>query len=857
MKNICVLLFFMIAAMGVQAQGGGQGAGANGVRITGKVIDSLTKQPVDYATVSVFKQGSASPFNGISTDPNGNFSIGGVPPGDYKITVEFLGYKKKTIPHVILDGSKNTNMGAILLASTATQMKEVNIVAAAPTVENKIDKVVFNPQNDLTTQGGLALDVLQKVPMVSVDINGNVELMGNTNIQFLINGKPSTIFGASITDALQSIPASQIKSIEVITNPGAKYDASGTGGIINIILKDNNVQGVNGSVNLSAGTRLENASINVNAKKGKLGVGVFFSGNESLTSGTPSTTNRTSYSNTRDTVTNLNQNGLSNFARSGYRSGFSLTYDISPNDQLTGAINFNHFGNHSSGYVDNNQITSFNPGGGSNDTTSVTNNTSRFNDDVVDWNLAYKKTFANKDQELDILFNRSAGTNNNDYSTEQDYLNAVYPSTGSIGTNPGTDKETDIQIDYTQPVTKTFTFETGGKATIEDISNTVNTQTLADGAYSYNPFQSYSFTYDRKVFAYYLSANFSLFNQFLDGKMGLRDEYTESNSDFPNTILPSYNTLAPSFVFSHKLDKTQSIKFSYSYRLQRPNYNSLNPFYNISDPHNISTGNPDLKPELGHNFELGYNKSFSNGANIYFAGFYRYTTNDIQSFTTYYSNYKIDTSVYSGVSLTQQENIGKQIDEGANLFASLPAGKITFRTNMFLANREVTDPGLPDVNGLYYRLNLNTSYEFAKDLAAEFFINYRSSQKTIQGTNPGFVFYNFAVRKQFWKRKASIGITAANPFNNYVDVRSTTYGANFNETSLREIPLRSFGISLMYKFGKMEFKKEKPANPDDQGDENPASPTAPVPATGGGNGGGGNGGGGNGGGGGGGKGGGA
>jgi ferric enterobactin receptor len=374
----------------------------------------------------------------------------------------------------------------------------------------------------------------------------------------------------------------------------------------------------------------------------------------------------------------------------------------------------------------------------------------------------------------------------------------------------------------------------------------VTTQTLDSGVYTYNPLQSYNFTYDRKIFAYYLSANFSLFNDFLEGKAGLRDEYTTStttNSAFPDIDLPSYNTLAPSFVLSHKLDKTQSIKVSYSYRLQRPGYNQLNPFENVADPHNISSGDPALKPEFGHNFELGYNKQFSNGATVYFAGFYRYTTNDIQTFTTFYNNLVVDGTNYTDVSLTEQANIGKQIDEGANLFASLPAGKFTFRTNMFLANREVTDPGFADVNGLYYRLNLNTSYEFAKDLAAEFFINYRSSQKTIQGTNPGFAFYNFAVRKQIFKKKASIGLTATNPFNNYVDVRTTTYGSNFNQTSLRQIPLRSFGISIMYKFGKMQFKREKAPDDQPQNDDN-ASPTNATPSPGGGGGGNGGGGGG-------------
>ena len=808
MKNIFLLLILSTFSLSLKAQAGGPYIRPNDDKgkISANVTDSVTKQPVDYATVSIYKQGSASPFNGAITDPRGKFTIDGISPGDYTVTIDFLGYKRHTIAHVIISNSnKNVMLGAILLSPLRNQLKEVNITGSVPTVENKIDKLVYNPANDLTAQGGVALDVLQKVPMVSVDINGNVELMGNSNIQFLINGKPSTIFGASITDALQAIPASQIKNIEVITNPGAKYDAAGTGGIINIILKNNNIQGVNGSVNLNAGTRLENGSFNINAKKGKIGVSAFFSGNESLTSATPSFSNRRS--NAGDTVTNLNQNGISNFARSGYRSGFSLNWDITPKDALTASINFNHFGNNSNGYTNNFQTTQL--GSLTLDTNSINHSTSRFSDNSTDWSLFYKKTFKNKDQELDVLYNQSTGSNNNDYSQEQDYTNVTFPASGSIGTNPGTDKETDIAVDYTQPVTKNFTIETGGKATIENISNSVVTQTLNNGVYQPNPFQTYSFNYGRKIYAYYLSATFSLFNNFIDGKTGLRDEYTSSTSDFPNTTIPSYNILAPSFVLSHKLDKTQSIKFGYSYRLERPEYNSLNPFYNISDPHNIRTGNPDLKPELGHNFELGYNKTFSKGANIYIAGFYRYNTNDLQSFTTFYPNLKIGDTTYTNVSLSRRYNIGREVTEGVNLFGSLPAGKLTFRSNMFFADRITSNPGMPEVSGFAYRINLNSSYQFGNDLAAEFFINYRSSQRTIQGNNPAFLFYNFAVRKQIFNKKASIGLTAANPFSQYVNIQSNTYGANFNQTNLREMPLRSFGISLMYKFGKLEFKKDK------------------------------------------------
>lgn len=252
-------------------------------KITGKVIDSETKLPIEMAIVSIYRIGEISAFYDLSTDRNGFFSIDNLLNGDYRITIDFISYQTLVLNSVIIKSTAiAVNLGNVLLVSSSNELDEVKIVAKTATLQNKIDKMVYNTSNDLTSQGGIATDVLKKIPMVSIDIDGNVELQGNTNIRFLINGKSSSIFGASVSEALQSIPASQIKSVEVITSPGAKYDASGTGGIINIVLKESKIQGINSSINLSAGTRLENGSFNLNARKGNFGVGIYFSGNKQL-----------------------------------------------------------------------------------------------------------------------------------------------------------------------------------------------------------------------------------------------------------------------------------------------------------------------------------------------------------------------------------------------------------------------------------------------------------------------------------------------------------------------------------------------------------------------------------------------
>ncbi|MFD0793316.1 TonB-dependent receptor domain-containing protein [Mucilaginibacter litoreus] len=820
MRNFIVFVLLLFIGIQTNAQNAGNGKG----KISGKVIDAVTKTPVDYATIAVFKQGSTSPFNGISTDPKGDFLLENVAAGDYKVTVDFLGYQKFTIAHVIVTNGNTAKIGNVLLQPNQKQLKGVNIVAKAPIIENRIDKMVFNAANDLTAQSGAAIDVLKKVPQVTVDIDGNVELQGSGNIRFLINGKPSSIFGASLADALQAIPASQIKSVEVITSPGAKYDAAGTGGIINIILKDSKVSGINGSVNLTAGTRQENGSFNFNARKGNVGVNAFFSGRAQLRSTVLNTNNRTTTGEDNNT-TNLFQDGSSNSSRGGYQSGLSFNWSITPKDDLTASFGFNHFGNHSYGGTNQQESLLDAFGNTLREIRSLRNSDSRFSAYATDYSLNYKKTFAKEGQELNVLFTSSYSKNMVNYLQQQDYINNDMASTGLRGNNPGKDRETNISVDYSHPVSKNFTLEGGAKLVIENLNNITNTDTLlADGSFVNNPDQTYAFNYKRNIYAGYLSASTSLFKNFLDVKFGLRNEYTTTTADFPGVVIPGYNTVAPSAVISHKLSAAETIKLSYAYRIERPDYRDVNPFYDISDPHNISTGNPNLKPEVSHAFELGYNKSFNSGANIYVGAFYRHNKNDMQNYSTHFDTLVVNGKEYTDVLLEQRSNIGTQTSVGGNIFASVPVtDKLNLRSNIFVVNRTNVNPGVNRVSAFQYRINLNASYQFGKDFMGEIFGNYNSSSRTLQGRRPQFFFYNIAVRKQFWDKKASIGLVATNPFNEYINQRSTTTGPTFNQASLRQLPFRSFGITLSYKFGKLEFSKNKDKDDRvDNGDQMPS-----------------------------------
>ena len=782
--------------------------------ISGKVFDKSTNQPLEYATITLISKQSGKIINGTISDVKGVFGISNVPFDTYQINIEFIGYEKITLDNISINSDKRSvTIGTVFLSPSTQSLQNVTIIGDKPIVENKIDKIVYNVSNDITSQGGAAIDVLKKVPQVTVDIDGNVELQGNSNIRFLINGKPSSVFGNSLSDALASIPASQIKSVEAITNPGAKYDSQGTGGIINIILYDNKMQGVNGNINLSAGTRLENGSVNLNIRHNNFGINAFFSGNAQLTSQMPYSQNRFATDTSAKTITNLLQNTFTDFERNGFRSGVGFDWNISKNDIITASLGYNQFSNRNQGLTNQEELIQDYSSNPVSDIFTLRNSDSRSKIRSIDWSLDYKKKFKKEGQELDILYSASNGTPYSNYTQSQSYTGQTILFAGSSSTNPGTDDETNISIDYAHPVNSNFLIETGAKTVIQNLTSNADVSVFnpSSDQFMIDALQSYHLNYTMKIYAGYLSGNFKLFN-YLNIKAGARYEYTDVKIDFPNTSIPAYGTLVPSVVLSHDFNKSQSLKLAYSKRIERPEYRELNPFINLSDPYNITTGNPLLKPEIGNNFELGYSSTFKKGGNIYISLIERINTHDVKQVTTFYPAYLIGDSTYTNVSVSSNQNIGEEYNSGISVSGSYPiTTKLNMRGNLMVTQR-YTISNLTTGNqstGFRARLNLNATYQLPKDLVFELFGFYSSASQNIQGKSPQFFIYTFALRKMFWNKKASLGFTATNPFSKYVRQLTTISTESYTSTNIRQMPLRSFGISFMYKFGKLEFSKSK------------------------------------------------
>lgn len=780
------------------------------ISFSGTIKDSVTHLPMDKATVHL--KSSASAFNPVAvSDSTGSFIFENLPAGNYTLRITYAGYRSFSK----LVSLHTSSTEPVYMAPLAGVLQNVVVTAQKSLVENKVDKLVYNPDKDLTAQGGTATDVLSKVPQVTVDVNGNVELLGNPSVQFLINGKKSVIFGNSVSDALQSIPASQIQSIEVISSPGAKYDASGTGGIINIILKKTKAEGFSGTINATAGTRLENGSLNLTYKKNNVTVSGYFSGSSQV----PVKTLTNNERNTIDTTTGnnyyLQQQGYSNFRRDAWKTGIGADWDLTSKDNISLSLAYNHFGNTNDGFA--NQYNRENDVNGTmlSATTNNRYSNARFDNGTYDVGVDYKKKFKKEKQEFSISLNYSYGNNNTSYQQDQQYLVTDSIFSGSTSKNPGKDQLLVFSIDYSMPLSKNFLVETGVRTESESLISNANVFTFSPSSYDYifDDKQSYTSEFRRQVYAGYVSGSFQLFKT-LRVMAGARLEHTINSAFYSNTgkpNIPDYNNFGPSLIISHNFTDRQSIKFGYAYRLERPEYRDLNPFVNLADPHNITTGNPYIQPEIGNDFQLGYTNNFGKDNYINVVLVYVYNSPDIKSYTTFYPTFTVGDSLYTNVNVTRRSNIASEQRWGLNIAGAFTlAPGFTIRPNMQFYRRQTNNIySIPNtISGYEYRGNINANYQVNKNLVAEVFGNYRSGIKW-QGRQAGFYSYSIAVRRQLFKGNGSIGLVAVNAFGKYLVQKTTQSAVGLYGTTELQIPYRSFGINFTYKFGKLKISKPK------------------------------------------------
>ncbi|MGV3686573.1 MAG: TonB-dependent receptor domain-containing protein [Daejeonella sp.] len=805
MKRLLLLLILISVIDSVSAQSpGAPAASAVTGRITGTILDSVSKAPIDYATIALGSAGTTRSTNGALTDEKGAFKIENITAGTYRVTIAFLGYQTKIIDSVKTTAARpDLNLGRIFLSPNAKALGEVVVTGTAPIVETKIDKLVYNAEQDVAIAGGNATDVLRKVPLLSVDFEGNVSLRGSQNVKVLINGKPSGSMANNMADALKAIPADQIKNVEVITSPSAKYDAEGTSGIINIITKKNNLAGVSGSVNAGVGTRQNSGNVNLNAKTGRLAVtangGGFYSWPQTSTISFRRAANNGSQV--------LSQTGKSESDRLAANGSIGADYDFNSFNSISSNLRLNGFNTK----VDGSNVNENSFGGAPVIFTRLSDNSIEMNG--IDWSSDYLHKFKKKDQQISIAYQLTHSVQMNDYTT--DFSNTAIDE---YGNNDADNTENTVQIDYTHPFKK-LTLETGVKGILRDIVSDNRTRNLNSTTGVFTPIaaRTYVYDYNQDVYSAYATIGFTLAKKY-GIRAGARYEATEIEGDARSAgtgVSPfssSYYNLVPSFVISRTFKNYSTLKVSYNQRLQRPSLFYLNPFLNSADIFNQSQGNPSLKPELSHNVELNYSM-FVKTTVVNGSLFYRRTNDIIESFVIPTAVTDPTTGNTVSGSKTTYRNVGTNNSVGFNFFGQInPVKPLTLRGNFNVFTYDISTNNTVVVANpnsgvqLLYNGFLMGSYAFPKGLTFETFLITNSPRRTSQGRNPSFNMWNLGLKKEILAKKGSIGLTVIDPFNENKNFRQNISGTDFTQTSNFSLPFRSFGMSFSYRFGKMTMQ---------------------------------------------------
>ncbi|QHJ06560.1 TonB-dependent receptor domain-containing protein [Hymenobacter busanensis] len=784
-------------------------------RLMGRVQDAATRQPVEFATVALLAAGSEKAVLAGTCDAQGEFVLAGVPVGDYILVVSFVGYQPQRVAVAVTAAEPVRQLPPVLLAATVQQLGEVKVVGERDLVESKVDRLVYNAEKDLTNSGGTAADVLQKAPLLTVDLEGNLQLRGSSNIRVLVNGKPSTLLATNLAEALKQIPADQIKSVEVITAPSAKYDAEGTAGVVNIILKKNTVEGMNGNTNAGISNRNAFVNGNFNRRRGKLGLNSGVGVNPFFNLAR-SEARRTDFL-TDTTQSQLAQNGRFRNSGWGMWGQLGLDYDLTPKDLLTLGVQ----GNYRGFLNDRSQYTSY-------QLFRTEEGTQRrlfldaYNRDIdthdgngnVDVNFGYTKTLAKPRQELSVLGLYSVNVGRQRYQLDQqrgevnDYREKSH--------NDNRNREITLQADYVHPVDSTQTLETGLKTILRHVDSDyrIEADSLDGRGYLPVPARSNEFRYEQNVYAGYASYGFALGKQWTF-KGGARLEHTRIGGEFRSSgtdLRTSYTNLAPNLQAAWSVTPDHTVKLSYSRRIQRPGIWFLNPYVNTADRRNVSSGNPNLNAELTDAYELTYT-TFVKKSSVTFSGYWRQTNNAIESVARLVSgNELLPTIDTTRILYTTYRNLARNSNYGLSAFGSTkltPKWSLSGNANFYY--RQVSSPALNLSNGGgMFNMNLNSSWQFEKGWSAQFFGFFNSRQVALQGRTSGYRIYSLGAKKEFWEKKANVTVLVINPFNGQLAFRNELSAPSFDYVNNSYFYNRQLRVSFSYRFGKLDNGPARP-----------------------------------------------
>ena len=777
--------------------------------IKGTVVDSIKGGGVGFVTVSLQDAKTGLQIRNTLTKDDGSFEVAAAKGGSYKLVIASVGYANKVVSPV----SPGTSLGRIKLWATANQLTEVAVTANRPVIKQEVDRISYDVQSDAESKVLTVLDMLRKVPMVSVDASDNIKLKGTGNYKILINGKESALMANNPADVFKSMPASNIQKIEVITTPPAKYDAEGLAGIINIITKKNIEQGYNVGVNARYNTRNGyGTNLNGTLKQGKFGMNGYI--------GTSRRDKQSTAFGNQNIIINpvsssLFQDGTRENNWRNIYGNTELSYEIDSLNLITAL-----FSGYSNKDYDLTDLFSTELNG---DQTSSRYynllNSQVSGNKGFDLGTNYQRGFKkNKEQLLTASYKYSSSSQRRD--NDADYLqdlNYNFPDAQANNYrqyNTSGNKTHTMQLDYIHPM-KVLTIEAGAKSVLRNSHSDFESynEEPASGLYSLDPGQSDHFKYQQNVYGLYNTYQLKLKNWVM--KTGLRAERTTVDADFEGaTLNQRYNNFVPSVSVQRKLDSTNNLTLGFTNRIQRPGLYQLNPFINRTNPKYITTGNPDLQPVTSHTFELNYSNFKKSAINIGLN--YAFANNTVESVMSV----SPDT-----VTTTTFANVGKNrrlgIDANTNLQLSK---KMSINLNLELVRVWLTGTYAGEfynTKGYQGHAFTYTSYKFDRGYTAGLNLGYDSRYVMLQGRDNEFLFYSGSVQKEVLNKKGTISFNANMPFSKFKRLDFYSNTNDFRQSNYFDIYSRSFNISFSYKFGKLngEIKKNQRGISGDEGSE--------------------------------------
>ncbi|MES2651548.1 MAG: TonB-dependent receptor [Bacteroidota bacterium] len=816
-KVLVLLITICFATVKISAQGPGVG------KISGKIVDAQTNEAIHFATAVLLDKKTKAIVKAVQSAEDGSFVLSGLPNGVFTFKVSYVGLQTMVRDSVsISDAVKEVNFGSVKMKTAKGNMlNEVTITAPKATMQMGIDKKIFSVDQSLVSEGGSASDLLQNVPSVQTDIDGNVSLRGSSGVRVLIDGKPSLIAGGNIAQILQSIPASSIESVELITNPSAKYDAEGQSGIINIVLKRNKKLGFNGSVALTAGNR-ENYNGNTSLSFQNNKINLY--GNYSYRYGNRigGGFNNIEYKNPSPTsLAFASQNNDSKDLNKGHNLKAGLDYYLAEKSVISFSSGLNIRNGDENEFLNIDQLfANRNP-------FSLSN---RFNNEQqkgnsYDLGLDFSQKFKNPKEEFTANIGFSEGSNDNYQVYNTTVYNVKGNTTNDIDiqrtTRDGFNRNYNIQFDYTRPLGNFGKLEGGYRSQIRISESATFADQLSpvDGGFDFNYALSNDFNSKDQVHAAYINYQNQIKNfgyqiglRAEDAKLDTRMGAYNINSDLsftPGQV--AYTRIYPSVFLTQKINDAQQVQLSYSRRVNRPRGWDTNPFLDVSDPLNYRQGNPNLQPEDVHAFELSYSR-FWKKFSIISSAYMRQTNDVIQRIRT-------EPDV-NGITITTPQNLTRNIASGLELIGKFDlVKKWNFTANVNLYQSKIQGVpafGIVENAGFSWNANLTNNFTLPLGITLQIKGDYRAAEVMAQGKRNAMYGMDAGGKYDFKDKKSSLSLNIRDVFASR-RWSMTTEGSTSIVDFSRQMQGTMANLTYSYRFGKTAFGFKKTKKPDEQG----------------------------------------